>query len=398
MEITPNLHISDSLIDLLHREAQKTKCAPCIKILSGTIERLRDNCNSKYSQRYMRASWLGPGIPLGPCRLLAKELIGDYFSFRESSGMISYMPKGRTQEVNADGTWRRAGRVAIKPAKWLKSMLNPRLAARIKDHFYSQFDVALKADEAANAMTFDFVTFEHAYDSDNYLHEFDSCMWGSDVGPFYRALGAKALVAKDASGHLRGRAVFWPEVFISGHSKAIQFMDRVYADRPFVTELFLQHAQSQGWHYKVLQSAGAREGVMTPEGDELTCEMSVVAHKKLINFDFYPYMDTFSAGTDDNRTLVNNDREEEPNIWLYQSTNGEREEVNQHEGQVQDDNGDWIDEDDAVRINGSWYDRNSDDIVMCHRTDDYILRSDAYEISLSRNETIIIHRDYVNEA
>lgn len=378
-------------------------------------------------------------------RLLNLNRIGDYFTFREKEGMISYMPKGRTQQFNADGSWKREGRISLKPAKWLKSMLSPRLAKRIKDHHFAAFDAVVKAEEASMKMEFREVSFEEAYDCRNYerKHSYDpgvpdSCMWGKDVGPFYRLLGAKALVAIDQDGRYRGRAVFWPKVHTKLPSDKVEwvpkasaiycpggnvpvlggtlqvpegvfwindlrakkikedavipFMDRVYADSPFITELFLQYAQDQGWYRKLRQSREDKEEVVFPDGTEGTLNMHVIAARDLSNISFYPYMDTFAGGDDDDRTLSNS----ESGTYVYVDTDGTREgDKDEHEGEVQDVDGEWIDEDDAVEVDGDWYSFDDSRIARCHRSENYHLRSDMYEVALSRHETILIHSDYV---
>ena len=48
--------------------------------------------------------------------------IGDYWTFREKQGLITYMPKGRKQEFNNQGDWLRAGREGIKPGKLIRRL------------------------------------------------------------------------------------------------------------------------------------------------------------------------------------------------------------------------------------------------------------------------------------
>lgn len=394
--ITEGLTISQSLYDLIQKG--EPECCKILQHVFKVIAGLKSTRFQPYGFRNCDCQECRETrLKKRPkTRLLAKERIGDYFTFRERDGMISYMPKGRVQEVNEDGTWVRKGRAEIKPAKWIKSMIHPRLASRLKDDLFTKFDTLVKAEEAKYKVTFKEVSFEEAYDYvDHYSREYsiESCMWGEDVGPFYRHMGAKVVVAVNREGKFRGRAVVWPSVKVRSESGMgpITLMDRIYCDRPELENLFKEHAKAQGWYHKKEQGRDSKMDVVGPEGAYHCWRMAVTCRKAIPDDGmYYPYLDTFTGGEDE-YTLVNNDSEG----TQYCQTDGSRQEEDPHEGQVQTNAGDWIDEGDAVSINGDCYDRNSDDVVMCHRSDSYILREESFSVQIQRNNTVFIHSRFV---
>lgn len=365
MKTTTAPVISDGLWTLL--TSAQYDC-PCIRALVQTIRRLD-------RQPYHT-------------RLLNPEMIGNFFAYREREGLISYMPAGREQLTNGDGRWLRVGRQEIKPARWLRSMLAPRLAQRFKDSDYAKFAEKFKAHELSGTIELEFVSFCDGYDSDNYYNgNPESCMTNEPIEGFYRCFPAKLLVAKRKDEKFSGRAIVWE--LDSGET----FMDRVYAAEPYIEQLFLEHAQKNGWLRKTKQSSGNLSSVTRPDGSVITGEMSVTATESINNLDFYPYLDTFrwSAG----KRIQNHDKDAE---YVYECTGGNREEVEDpHEGEVQDVDGEWISEDDAVEVDGEWYHSDDERICYCDRCVEYHLRDGMYRVDVSRSETVTICSDYVTE-
>src|SRR5688572_22891835 len=65
-------------------------------------------------------------------RYLSPDKPGNFIAYRESSGLVSYCPAGRAQQLTQDGKWERRGRQDARPGKWARATLNARLASRIK--------------------------------------------------------------------------------------------------------------------------------------------------------------------------------------------------------------------------------------------------------------------------
>lgn len=327
--------------------------------------------------------------------LLNEAMIGTYFSFRENEGMISYMPDGREQTFGESGKWERKGRQSIRPAKWLKSMLSPKLLKRFKDSDFAIFSEKFRAAELAGKVSFEFVAFRDGYNSASYKdavgdadpNNIHSCMWNSDVSPFYNCFPARLLVAKNEFGKFCGRAVVW--TLATGET----FLDRVYANSPEMTELFLEHAKENGWMRKTRQSTGTSKQVTMPDGAEIVKSMEVKADCCL-HCDFWPYMDTFFFMNESESRLSNSESEAG---YLLNSTAGEREQLNNHDGEVQDIDGEWISEDDAYCVEGNYYSNDDERIIYCERSEEYILTCDSYTVETGRNCSITVHSRFVTQ-
>lgn len=343
------------------------------------------------------------------------EPFGNYITYRESAGLLSFMPHGRTQEYTDDGKWKRAGRQDMKPGRLVAKLLHPRLVAKIKPEILNEFVTRFKAGEQSHNMEC-FITdnVAEAYNSRNFAKgeladpPFDSCMWDDDVSPFYEAMGAKAIICKGGDGRYKGRAILWPVVHRLNSSDVVpdqfQLMDRIYRESPEVEETMkrwalannIAHKKNQNYDDKceIIYPVKDREGNV--EGKYQGINMKVVPEDRSTIQDsdtYYPYVDTFTY-LNSNGSCYNS-QGKCPDFRAEMSrTDGTIED--EHEGQVETHDGEWIDEDDAVYINGNCYDRNSDDVVICRRNSEYILREEAYEIQIERNRTIWIHEDHVS--
>lgn len=363
----------------------------------------------KYPHWHERAGWTrgtfeyeGRGIADNRA-LFNPSPDGDYFSFREKKGLISFMPKNREQEINEDGTWKRAGRMEMKPAKWARALLHPRLARRFKDHAFAKFAERFAARELAGELDFEFVSFERGYNGDHFQHGIDSCMWGENVGPFYRLYGCKCLVATErGSGTHVGRAIYWPKVHGLDPSGPVAFLDRVYAIAPDIAEMMLNHAREQGWWTKRRQSRDSKRDFVATDGVTHYAKKCTVSRDLQGRVDFYPYLDTFTYMDESDGQLSN-----EENIgWAgLDHTDGDFT-----RGGVRCEDGETRPEDECVNIDGSWYSRDDDSIVYCedceyrlrdecfccHRSFGWYPNEDGYQVEIARDETITIHRNYVD--
>ena len=329
-------------------------------------------------------------------RLLNPELIGNYFTLRENEGQITYMPRGREQQFSDSGSWKREGRQGMKPAKWLRSILNPRLSKRINDSLFADFATKFKAEETAGKMSFEFVSFSEAYRRDNFKPGITSCMWDEDISPFYECFPCRALVCEDGRGKYHGRAIVWDKV--SGLDTPL--MDRVYSTSPEIEELFFQYAASNGITRKRGQNASCFSQFISPDGSELyksSDSLRVTPDSRLSSVDFWPYLDTFRSMIESGEIF--NSGNEDGASYLLDHTDGERTEIDQNEGKTLCADGEWYDEDECVYVGSEYHHQDSDDIVVCNRSDEYILRSDAYCVEMGgRIGTIYIHEDYVGRA
>ena len=336
----------------------------------------------------------------------SQKLAGNYFSFREKAGMISYLPAGRPLVLNDAGLWARDGRQETKPVKWAKSVLAGWQLARLKDHDFSAFAAKFAAAENASALRLELVdnvgaVYGERNHSENVGH---ACMqqyhasYGADsdngrgerVGDFYERAGAKVLAIWRGDGRLEGRALYWPKIHgLSGGEVA--GLDRVYGS-PEVLEMVKNWASEGG----VAMRSNPQSGGDTSwrlNGESLGYGAYIVPARSVCGAGFFPYLDTFRYQDGDGDLWSSHD--EDRTVYAYGSTCGDREECNPHEGEVQLHDGTWHDEDDAYEVDGEYY--AGDDVVECYRTGEHILREGAYEVELSRTQTVYISADYVRE-
>ena len=129
----------------------------------------------------------------------------------------------------------------------------------------------------------------------------------------------KLLVLRDNKGKVKGRALLWTL------SNGKRYIDRMYTIDDSDKNIF------KNW--------GDKNGI-TKHYDN-TNNVDGVVHLKNLDFNKYPYMDTFVFYDDQNGIL--SDEPMKGSLKL-QSTEGSYE---SNDGQVQDIDGDWIDEEDA---------------------------------------------------
>ena len=378
MKHTKEVILSNSFWTLLKERSEESRAIKIIykslrRLKYGKISSVRTKCNcgapSCDSFTWTESERIWPGS-----RIINSTLIGDHFTFREKKGMISYMPRGKEQEFTENGEWSLKSRQAISGGRWMRSILSEAAIKRlgIKDNEFADLATAIKLEELSESLSFRQVSFEDAYNSDNYRKAPDSCMWGNRVGPFYRGFGAKALVCVDGNDQFRARAVVWHDVKDKTNNLDITLMDRVYYDAPEVLAAMLAYAASQGWHRKVNQSRGDNEFV-APDGTEQSLRLRVKSPDGHIEESFYPYLDTFQSG---DYNSVNNDGDGE---YAYTSTGGDRGEEDSHEGEMEDCDGEWWPEDEVYCVDGDYY--HQDDRRICYCEDgEYRMRSECRRV------------------
>jgi hypothetical protein len=317
-------------------------------------------------------------------------LIGHYFSYRESQGLVSYLPTGKDHQVNDDGTWKRDGRQSIKPAKFAKALLHPVIARKFKDHDFARFATLFKVEEDARALSVKRVSVETAYTGSV---PFTSCMQDEPVDTFYSDAGVTECVAvySNHGADLVGRALIWERDGIIPDCSG--FIDRIYGDEA-VTELLIRWADENGFAHKQSQS-GHSSALVKPNGDTFSATSIHWKCRTDIDGDsFIPYLDTLYYYDEDDRTLNASDCRCSSNTHELRETNGTW--GDSHEGEVQDVDGNWIDEEDAYYVNGDYYSSDDERIGYCERSEEYYLASELYSVEVSRNNTIIIHESYVS--
>lgn len=234
------------------------------------------------------------------------ELPMNYISFRDSEGMISFMPAGREQRLNENGTWSTQGRQTTRPVKFARSILHPRVAESIKDHEFAAFAARFKANELSNEISFKIVSVKEGYRKDGYSIDISSCMAGKPVHRFYDMYDCKVLVAVK-KGRYIARALLWNEVFLDTKETPIKLMDRVYyANCNGTCQLFIDWAIENGYHRKQNQNGYSDEPIVSPTGEVVNNPILRVYKKTNAKERIYkPYLDTLEY-TDHNYKILSN--------------------------------------------------------------------------------------------
>ncbi len=375
--------------------------------IAGTLRQLLETNKhgNRVARLLLKAAETGGGNYLNP------RHPGNYIAFRETAGMISYMPRGREQQYGDRGRWLRAGRQDMKPGRWAAHTLHPRLMERITADELNDFVTRFKCEEQKGMLRMEVTTdVQKAYTRHHFSNRsaIDSCMWDDPVGEFYEYAGAKAVICWDGENKARGRAIFWPQVKVvssSGdkHVKAgdtFSLMDRIYADSPEVVLWMKEWAIKNGHAHKYEQNADSNTDLVVPDpnkpGDGVYVSRSLKVQPAdrdaMVDVAYKPYVDTMCYRSEcDN--LFNYCR----NHVTYHNTDGTAMgEEDDHEGQVLTIDGDWIDEGDARNVNGDYYETSDSRICFCERGRDYILRSEAYEIDIGRGRYHYYHEDHVS--
>lgn len=364
-------------------------------------------------------------------KILSSRMIGDYFSMREKSGLISFMPAGKEQQLTPDGRWSLSGRQAISPVKWLRSMFSDHAIRKLKltEKDFAAFSPEFKSAENSMLIKIRAATFHEAYNSENFIdgaESIGSCMWDSNVGPFYKHYGAKVVAAQNADGILIARAVLWDNAVTFKDSTPTPFMDRIYATQEWVVESMKDWARSNGYAHLKNQNNSNEGRLIMPDGSSQCVGLMVIGHHP--DIDFYPYMDTFRwsdgslfswektgwyykfdctdgsySGNEPEYEYfdVDGDGIHEDDLDDYEDVDGERYHRDDNRicwlrsedryeltrRCVNTDGGDWELRSECVRVGMYWYRRDSDDVCM-DVDGTYILAEDSVEV-----DGVIYHTD-----
>lgn len=350
-----------------------------------------------------------------PAYLLAitnKEI--DYITFR-LDGTISYLPAGKKHKENDNGDWARDGRQNGKAAKVIRKLFTAKALRLFKNSDFECFSNVYKAEYNDSGYILelqDNKSIPDVYDMERCEGQGSlqsSCM-NSDIEylniyKYCDKLQILSLTNKE--GLLAGRSLVW-EI-----NEEITLMDRIYVTSDWQYELFLNYARKNNfWHKEYYKSYYNKQDFITPLGQQQTKTFNIYTDT---NFDYFPYIDTFSYGN--HGVLSNSSSDTE---YEYDQTNGSRtgDEEN-HDHEVWDEIDEfYIDEDDAiviergehrgenthqnntVEVNGNTYWNQSADIILVdeilHHRDDCVY-SEYEGTHILADESIEIDGEYYRE-
>ena len=310
----------------------------------------------------------------------------DYLTFR-NDGTISYLPSGKEHLVTEDGEWSREGRQTGRAGKVIRKLFTPRALRMFKDSDFESFTNQYKASFADDFKIeiWDRHKIKDVYDMDRIDGDGslnNSCMNGdSDYLDIYeKCERLRIVVILNPEGNLAARALLWTI------SYDVVFMDRFYVAHDYLFDMMRNFAIDNGFYYKRdFKSYDSKTHMICPDGECKDFRWTILTNTSC---DAYPYIDTFSYGSDGS---LNNYGSGE---YTYCNTGGTREgdeerlydsiaqcdidydyavEINR--GRYRGDwthidntvvigcNRWWTEDDDIIYISGEYYEKDSDDIV-----------------------------------
>ena len=269
----------------------------------------------------------------------AEDLKQDFFKTTDTNDKVSFAQKNRIKDGVDPYTM--AGRTDIKVGRAIKYMANDLYDLTITDKQVEDFVNVYKAIPNQGESNFQFYIgddIKNGYNTDNYYNRYGtlggSCM---NDEPSYLKIyrnnekKVRLLVLLEDNGKICGRALVWK--LDKSPCDAEYFMDRVYTNRDYETNKFIQYAEKNGFLYKRRMSSGDAEAVQFRyKGKEIIGEIRVKLDGKQKK---YPYMDTLFS--------LNKEKDELSNIPSWKSyklwdTDGDRERCDDCNGKSKNKN------------------------------------------------------------
>jgi hypothetical protein len=347
----------------------------------------------------------------------------NYLTFR-NDGTISFLPAGKELKYNDLGEWSRDGRQSGRPAKVIRKIFTKRALSLFTDKDFEQFALQYQAKGAAKDFTFSILDNSHIKETYDAERSVDcgaslngSCMNGDGkyLDLYENCPHLRIITLRDSDNLLAGRALLW--TLPNGK----QLMDRVYVSEERLYDLFLDFADQNKFTRKVSYKSYSDKTSFTDDNGETTYKATFKI-KTDTEFDYYPYIDTFTYG---GYGYITNDADNGCE-FEYSNTDGTRygdncetcavsgdrissddaryidrgeyaDQIIHYDRSVCDVDGNWWYEDDSdiVEVNGKHYPKGHNDIVFIeydeeyHHIDDcvedydgcWILLNDAYKVN-----------------
>jgi hypothetical protein len=200
-------------------------------------------------------------------------------------------------------------REIIKIGKLINKLFPDRYSKKEIEYFINLFKSYMKT--ILSDINFDVVygrKMNYWYLNDNYLKGGGtlnrSCLRKSNKNNFVNFLSGnpklcRLLILKNSDNKLLGRSLMWR---IGDKT----YMDRIYTRFDEDVNLFIDLAKKKKWLYKSKQTYGDVPIIDTNTNTEITSKLYMENFKK-INFDGYPYMDTFQYYNPKTFTLTNDE-------------------------------------------------------------------------------------------
>lgn len=320
-----HLILSDSFRNFLVERWENEKCI-IAKILLR-LKRYTPELKSYYIRKNgelecrnsnVESIWFNPLITTSEC---------NYLTFR-NNGTISYMPDGREQLFSENGDWKREGRQEAKPVRVLRKIIKKRVIelCKISDAQFENFTNGYKARYSSDGVRIE--VWKNRDIPDVYeMERVDkgtlggSCMNdGSKYLDMYKHCeDLRIVVMLNNENKLIGRALLW-KIKAANNSMGIDFyfLDRFYTAYDHLYETFKDYAKKNDFAYKQdYTSYSDKQTLIFPNGEVRAVKMKIELDTE---WESYPYIDTFTYGTDGWLSNVSGSWE-----YTYNNTDGTRD-------------------------------------------------------------------------
>ena len=320
------------------------------------------------------------------------------------------------QPTTENGLWKREGRQEMKPAKFVRFMVNyfevsmsPSYDGEVRKKLTDRFveilssRIVLKeipisvSDDPETIYELETSTSQSVGTLGNSCMRSEASYDCANFSGFYTELGLKIAYVNDEMGRLVARALLWHDVVgreDDMDGKTFNFMDRIYGTDENV-ERFKLWAHKNGYAHKAEQSYDNNRLILPPDENDVSNEIREYDKKFIGDYDFRgaPYIDTMCHLTINSNgiTLSSYDGD-------YSLTSCDAH----YPGNTRCENcGQSIGEDDfCAEINGDNY--CEDCAVWSEREYRYLLDSDArwseeYSSYISDCDAIYVNGDYYYE-
>ena len=320
---------------------------------------------------------------------------GDFLAIRKKGNvsMISFCPKGKTQEFNENGDYKRDGRQEGSPARVAQKLIGPdRFSNATYELFNNMFSGLTRKGELEFHVGETAKDFRFAYLQDNYVSEETGSLWRScmrhdscqDYVSLYARLGAKILYAT-IDGKVAARAILWTL------DDGDLMLDRVYGHNDSIKYAMLQYAKEKLGisYYKKYDSYDTPMAFIhiTDEGESsVTCRFQIQVGSVIDDNTYVPYMDTFKFFSEGYLYNDQDDNIAEDTRFEMCSTDGKCR--IQYRCQKC---GDWIDQEDACWVGDYAY--CAECVVYDDWSNEEILREDSVQADDGRGNLITTHID-----
>lgn len=321
----------------------------------------------------------------------------NYLSDREGD-MLSYMPKGKVQQFGPDGMWIEKGRQKGKPGRIIRQIFTPTMLTEVTD---KDFEIFANLYKAANDKkgTFKIVKgedirtwYHHRHYAPDQGSLTNSCMRHDECIPYFDIYTknpeiVSLLILVNENNLLLGRAILW-------HTPDNLIMDRVYGTEATI-ERFRMWATENKYLYRQYNNTSEPTKFVDYLGNTITKAIEIrLPH---LEFDKYPYFDTFYMMNDSKTFITNNEGSRQR--YAMRNTGGRLDDTEEEDEDYDDEDmvyceitGDRYHIDECHYIDEAGGYVHQDYTSYCHHQNTSILDRNSFECAWN-GETY--HTDYM---